>query len=66
MDSKSIFLSKTLWVNLGTAVFTWLATKYGITVDAQTQNEIIVGALAVANIGLRLITKQPVHIVSPS
>ena len=55
MDSKSLFLSKTFWMNvLGIAltVGNVLPQKWGLPV------------LAVANIGMRLITNQPAGLFS--
>lgn len=66
MESKSIFTSKTFWVNVvafGAAV----AGAFGIDLglDAETQTAIVGGAMAVANIVLRLVTKESVHVVNP-
>ena len=54
MKSKHLFLSKTFWANIaGLALSTGglLPPKYSVPV------------LAIANIGLRLTTKQPVRIL---
>ena len=66
MDSKSIFLSKTVWLNILGPVFVWLGAKYGLQVDTETQMEIVGGALGIANILMRLVTTQPIHIINPS
>ena len=53
MDTKHLFASKTFWLNilgLATTVGGLLPQKYAVPV------------LAIANIGLRLITNQPVGI----
>ena len=66
MDSKSIFLSKTFWLNVLAPFFMWLGVHYGISVDADTQAQIVLGGIAVANILMRLATKGPAHIVPPT
>ena len=55
MDTKSLFLSKTFWLNvlgLALTVGNVLPQKWGMPV------------LAVANIGMRLITNQPAGLFS--
>jgi hypothetical protein len=66
-DSKSIFLSKTFWLSLLSAPVGYLASKYliGMPPDAVVALTQALAALAVANIGTRLVTKQPVHILPP-
>jgi len=61
METKSWYLSKTLWVNLLAGVAT-VAGVFGLDLglDAATQAEIAVGFLAVANIVLRLVTRTAV------
>ena len=55
MDTKSLFLSKTFWLNvLGLAV----------TVGNILPQKWAVPVLAVANIGMRLITNQPAGLFS--
>ena len=55
MDTKSLFLSKTFWLNvLGLAV----------TVGNVLPQKWAVPVLAVANIGMRLITNQPAGLFS--
>ena len=66
MDSKSIFASKTLWANLLAPVFLFLATRYGLQLDAEQQGAVITVAMTAMNIVLRAVTKQPVHIVAPA
>lgn len=54
--SKSIFTSKTIWVNL-LAIIAWLVQKqFGFVIDESIQMEI----LGFINILLRMITKEPV------
>jgi len=61
METKSWYLSKTLWVNLLAGVAT-VAGVFGLDLglDAAAQAEIAVGFLAVANIVLRLVTRTAV------
>ena len=55
MDTKSLFLSKTFWLNvLGLAV----------TLGNVLPQKWAVPVLAVANIGMRLITNQPAGLFS--
>jgi hypothetical protein len=64
MDSKSIFASKTLWLNLLGPVFTLLAA-HGLALTPDQQLAAIGIVMAGANIVVRLFTSQPVHIVTP-
>lgn len=48
--------SKTIIVNIIAIAATWIANKTGFTLDATDQ----VTILGIVNIGLRLITKQPI------
>lgn len=65
--SKSIFLSKTFWLSLLSPLVGWLASKYlvGLPPDSVAALTQALAALAVANIGTRLVTNQPVHILPP-
>ena len=54
--SKSLFKSKIFWVNILTAANELL----GVVPIPHA-----IGALAVVNIALRLITRQPVHMIPP-
>lgn len=56
--AKSIFVSKTFWVNALTAVGT-LAANYGGLLPPPAL-PYVVAATGIVNIALRLITKQPV------
>ena len=58
----TIFLQgfKTILVNLIVILAAWLNTNYGIVLDGSTQAAIAVSALAIINIGLRIITKTAV------
>ena len=64
--SKSIFQSKTFWTNLLGPAILWASTKYGLNLDAETQAAVITVVMMVANIVLRKITTQPVHVIAPS
>lgn len=63
--SKSIFASKTFWANILGPVFVWLATNYGLNLDPVTQGEAITVVMALANIALRKLAVQPVHVITP-
>ena len=61
--SKSIFASKTLWANILMAALAFLNSH------AQTlplSPDVLALIMAGANIGLRLLTTQPAHIVAPA
>ncbi len=60
---KSIFASRTFWMNIVGPIFTFLATKYGLDVDADTQAQIVLIVMAIANIVMRRFTKAPVAIL---
>lgn len=66
MDSKSIFQSKTLWLNILGPIFLWLGAKYGLQLDADTQGAIVTVLMLIANVGMRLVTTGPVHVVASS
>ena len=60
MESKHWWASKTIWVNLLALVAIILNSLYGIELEAEAQAAIATGVLAVLNIVLRAITKEPV------
>jgi hypothetical protein len=62
-EVKSIFTSKTFWLNILGPVFAFLATKYGLQVDADTQAQILLIVMAIANIVMRRFTSSPVTIL---
>lgn len=59
---KLIWTSKTFWGN----IVALIAAVFGadaIGLDSETQSQIVVGVLAIANIIVRFFTKLPVKIV---
>ena len=56
MESKSIFMSKTFWVNILAIVVMVVQTQTGFVIDAEYQAAV----LMILNLVLRAITKQPV------
>ena len=62
MDTKSIFKSKTFWANV-LFVAVALAKHFGVDQDGATLDEGTIAALiGAANIGLRIVTSQGVHL----
>jgi hypothetical protein len=59
-NAKNLFKSKTFWVNL-VALVAYGAKKYG-GVEEVPDPLVDSGLLAIANIILRLVTKQPVTV----
>ena len=53
---KKIWASKTFWVNVIAIVALWLQAYTGVNLSPETQVQI----LAVVNIVLRLVTKEPI------
>ena len=60
--SKSIFASKTFWLNVLGPVFAWLATEYGFALTPKEQLEVIGIGMSAANVVMRFLTKTPVHV----
>lgn len=61
--TKSIFASKTIWVNLlafVASVLTGLGINIGL--DPATQGTIVMGIMAVVNMGLRSVTSKPLAV----
>lgn len=58
MESKNFLLSKTLWVN----VLAFIATMFGVEelASPEMQGDIVAAVMAVVNIVLRFMTKQPI------
>src|SRR5690606_30458819 len=64
MESKNLFLSRVFWDNV-IGLLAMFLDRFGVEVPVSDQ-ELIVGAvLAIANIILRILTKQPVHVAKP-
>lgn len=59
---KSWYLSKTLWVNCIAAVVMLLQMKFGFVIDPEAQT----GLLAMINVILRVVTKQPLDWAAPA
>lgn len=55
-DVKHVFESRTIWCNILAFVVFFAQSKFGFVIDETTQAQI----LALINIGLRYITKDPV------
>jgi uncharacterized membrane protein len=60
-EPKHILQSKVFWTNLLAPIFLWLAARYGIQLDAETQAEVVVAIMSLVNIGLRAVTHRPVR-----
>lgn len=54
---KSILKSRTFWVNILAFIALYAQTQYGFVIDETTQMQ----ALAIINIILRAVTKEPVN-----
>lgn len=57
MESKPFWASKTMWVNVVALVASVAAAFGAVDLDAEVQASIVGGAMAVANIVLRIVTK---------
>jgi hypothetical protein len=55
MDKKAWWRSKTLWINLVAGAALLAQSQFGFIIDGEVQGAI----LAVVNLVLRLITKEP-------
>tara|TARA_R110000782_G_scaffold210163_1_gene298254 strand:- start:210 stop:410 length:201 start_codon:yes stop_codon:yes gene_type:complete len=58
-ETKSIFLSKTLWVNLLTVILIIL-NRSDVVVDPTLIEPLVVVILPVLNMALRIVTNKPV------
>ena len=57
---KSLLASKTFWVNI-VAVGASIASAFGLDfLTTEMQAQMVVGIMAVANIVLRVVTKEPI------
>jgi len=61
MDSKPWYASKTIWANLVAFVAT-VSAAFGLDLglDAETQGLVIAAVMAVLNVVLRYMTRQPI------
>lgn len=62
-EIRSIFQTKTFWLNLLGPIFLMLNNKYGIQLDADQQLAICVILMGIANIIMRRFTSTPVKIL---
>jgi len=60
MENKHWYASKTLWVNFLAIVAIILNNQFGIELDVEVQAALATSILAIINIVLRFVTKQPV------
>lgn len=60
MNGKSVFASKTMWVN-AIAFLASIATVFGVDIAPDMQAELVMGIMAAVNIFLRFVTKEPVE-----
>ena len=62
-ESKPIYASKTLWVNL-VALVVSVAAAFGVDLglDTEAQASLVGGIMAVVNIALRMFTDKPVAV----
>ena len=56
VDKKAWWSSKTLWLNLVAGLALVAQSQFGFVIDPEAQ----AGILAVVNLALRLVTKEPV------
>ncbi|KKW41022.1 MAG: hypothetical protein UY90_C0065G0012 [Candidatus Peregrinibacteria bacterium GW2011_GWA2_54_9] len=61
-ESKSILKSKTVWANVATALV-MLATVANVDLSSEEATAIVAGVFTLVNFVMRLVTRQPVHIV---
>ena len=59
---KKFWASKTLWINFIAVVAAILAATGVYDLDATAQAEIVAAVMAVVNIVLRFVTKEPVSV----
>ena len=60
MESKHWYASKTLWVNFLAIVAIILNSQFGIELDVEVQAALATSILAIINIVLRFVTRQPI------
>ena len=56
-DGKSVGKSKTVWTNAGAVVLVWAAEQAGLSLPA----EVAMSIMALVNVGLRLVTTEPIR-----
>jgi len=61
--SKSIMQSKTAWANIMYALGVWLYRRYGIDLDEETKQLLVVLGLALINLVMRLISTGKVNLM---
>ena len=62
---KSIFTSRTFWVNI-VSIAALVGASFGVDLPPEVQTEVVSGLLFLinlANIGLRLVTSKAVYVV---
>ncbi len=64
IESKSLFASKTFWLNVLMPVFMLLSMR-GISVSPEDQVYIVTAVMALSNVVMRFVTEQGVYLVSP-
>ncbi len=67
IETKSVFTSKTFWANVLALLAPILAAK-GINLSPEYQAqlaEFLIVVVPLANIGLRFISTQPIHLIKP-
>lgn len=62
MQPKSLFTSKTFWLNAISAVVAVGGSMSGVL--PEQYNKYVLGVVAVANVLLRIITTSPVTVIS--
>ena len=63
-ETKSVFKDPVFWLNILGPAFMLLAAR-GIDISPDEKMAIIVGVMAVANVVMRFITTQGVHLLPP-
>lgn len=61
--AKNILQSKTFWLNILGPLFLFLNHRYGVKLDGETELEIALVVMGVANAILRKYTSSPVTIL---
>ena len=60
-ETKSIFLSKTMWVNLLTVMII-IINRYGVVIEPELIEPLAIVILPIANMLLRTVTDKPVSL----